>query len=149
MATTPDRELPFTALADQFQTLALTLIAVTVVVALLTMTTKFLQATERSARQATQRQDSEKTRRALEDRHDRVIESYGAYCSDVGLQLDHPALDDLTRPQTVAFLEAYGTAAESRNADDQDAYATAVRRLAAAWRSAAAGVPPVPPVPPR
>ncbi|MFF4392969.1 hypothetical protein ACFY0G_40545 [Streptomyces sp. NPDC001552] len=83
---------------------------------------------ERAAAQLARRQ-------AIETDHDEITQAYGEYVCDVLAFLDRPALDDVTVPQTAAFLHAMDAADDARRGSDLAAYRAAVSALKTAWRA--------------
>ncbi|WP_424892337.1 hypothetical protein [Streptomyces sp. XH2] len=80
-------------------------------------------------------------RRAVEARHDAVLEAYGTYESDLLAVLDRPALADVTVPTTERLIHALTEAADARRADRTTsdgaaAYQRAVTALEIAWKAA-------------
>ncbi|MFC9016311.1 hypothetical protein ACFTZG_09195, partial [Streptomyces albidoflavus] len=79
---------------------------------------------------------AQERRAAIEAEHEKVLDAYAAYLCDPLAVLDRPALDDVTTPQTVAFLAAMDVAADARRSGELDIYRPAVSNLKAAWRAA-------------
>ncbi|MFI8944087.1 hypothetical protein [Streptomyces syringium] len=80
-------------------------------------------------------------RRAVEARHDVVLEAYGAYESDILSVLERPALADVTIPATEKLIHALTEAADARQTDRTTmdgaaVYQRAVTALEIAWKAA-------------
>ncbi|MER0476946.1 hypothetical protein ABR737_01005 [Streptomyces sp. Edi2] len=87
-------------------------------------------------RQASHRRATDRKRRAeTEARHDRVLDAYAAFTTDVLAVLDRPALGDVTVPETERLIRALEAAREAR-ADSRSDYRTALWELEIAWTSA-------------
>ncbi|MEU3565118.1 hypothetical protein [Kitasatospora sp. NPDC006786] len=77
-------------------------------------------------------------RQRIEDRHDLVLEEYGAYCSDILAVLERPLLTDVSVRETADLVHALAAAADARAAGSGAAaeYGRAVTALEIAWQVA-------------
>lgn len=92
--------------------------------------------TYRRVRQA--RLDEKQRIAALEERHDKVIDAWGAHLTDVEARMRRPEIEDPNRAETEAFLAAYTEAAERREIASENItkYSSAVRWLETTWMKA-------------
>ncbi|GLF98199.1 hypothetical protein [Streptomyces yaizuensis] len=89
-----------------------------------------------SLRRRHQRQVKEHLRRTgLAARHDKILDAYADFATDILAVLDRPALADVTAPGTVRLLNALDAARDART-DPRSDYGAAVRELELAWKTA-------------
>ncbi|MFJ8627422.1 hypothetical protein ACIRD3_31900 [Kitasatospora sp. NPDC093550] len=77
-------------------------------------------------------------RQQIEDRHDLVLEQYGAFCSDILTVLERPLLTDVSVRETAELVHALAAAADARaaGAESPAEYGRAVTALEIAWQVA-------------
>ncbi|MFJ9523474.1 hypothetical protein ACIRPK_35215 [Kitasatospora sp. NPDC101801] len=77
-------------------------------------------------------------RQRIEDRHDLVLEQYGAFCSDILAVLERPLLTDVSVRETAELVHALAAASDARAAGAESAaeYGQAVTALEIAWQVA-------------
>ncbi|MFF8786829.1 hypothetical protein [Streptomyces sp. NPDC015125] len=124
----PDHSTTPTAVHLPWETLTACAVTVAVLAA--------LTITARSLQRYTRRRARERTRRAeTEGRHDRVLDAYAAFTTDVLAVLDRPALADVTVPETERLIRSLDAAREAR-IDRSDGYRSSVQELELAWKAA-------------
>ncbi|MFJ2864929.1 hypothetical protein [Kitasatospora sp. NPDC087314] len=77
-------------------------------------------------------------RQRIEDRHDLVLEQYGAFTSDILAVLERPLLTDTSVRETADLVHALAAASDARTAGSDGAaeYGRAVTALEIAWQVA-------------
>ncbi|PYC82621.1 hypothetical protein C7C46_09675 [Streptomyces tateyamensis] len=77
-------------------------------------------------------------RQRIEDRHDLVLEQYGAFCSDILAVLERPLLTDVSVRETAELVHALAAASDARAAGAEGGaeYGRAVTALEIAWQVA-------------